>query len=153
METEEIIAALDNVIEEIEPESPEIKDRVVDVAQQENQVDHQAIIQQAYAKLNLSKDFRSSLTHGPKPAANQKYIVLHDTEGDGSAANVVSGWDANGKGVAAQFVVNKDGSIVQCVDIDQIAHHSGFGDTGHNALYGVVEDGRDDMAGTVPIGS
>lgn len=114
---------------------------------------HQQAINDAYAKLNIKTDFRKSLTHGPKPAANQKWIVLHDTEGDGRAENVVSGWDGNGKGVAAQFIVNKDGSIVQCVNIDEIAHHAGFGDTGHNAQFGVAEDGRDDMVGTVPIGS
>ena len=114
---------------------------------------HQQAINDAYAKLNIKTDFRKSLTHGPKPAANQKWIVLHDTEGDGRAENVVSGWDGNGKGVAAQFIVNKDGSIVQCVNIDEIAHHAGFGDTGHNAQFGVTEDGRDDMVGTVPIGS
>lgn len=114
---------------------------------------HQQAINDAYAKLNIKTDFRKSLTHGPKPAANQKWIVLHDTEGDGRAENVVSGWDGNGKGVAAQFIVNKDGSIVQCVNIDEIAHHAGFGDTGHNAQFGVIEDGRDDMVGTVPIGS
>lgn len=37
--------------------------------------------------------------------------------------------------------------------MDEIAHHAGYGDTGHNAQFGVVEDGRDDMVGTVPIGS
>lgn len=37
--------------------------------------------------------------------------------------------------------------------MDQIAHHAGFGDTGHNNSYGIVEDGRDDMVGTEPIGS
>lgn len=37
--------------------------------------------------------------------------------------------------------------------IDQIAHHAGFGDTGHNAAYGVSEDGRDDKRGTTPVGS
>lgn len=114
---------------------------------------HQQLINEAYAKLNIKTDFRKSLTHGPKTADYQKWIVLHDTEGDGRAENVVSGWDGNGKGVAAQFIVNKDGSIVQCVNIDEIAHHAGFGDTGHNAQFGVVEDGRDDMIGTVPIGS
>ena len=113
----------------------------------------QAKIAEALSKLTLTQDFRKSLTHGPKTAVNQKWIVLHDTEGDGLAENVVSGWDGNGKGVAAQFIVNKDGSIVQCVAIDEIAHHAGYGDTGHNAQFGVIEDGRDDMVGTVPIGS
>ena len=51
----------------------------------------QAKINEAFAKLTLKQDFRRSLTHGPKTAANQKWIVLHDTEGDGLAENVVSG--------------------------------------------------------------
>lgn len=51
----------------------------------------QAKIAEALSKLTLTQDFRRSLTHGPKPAANQKWIVLHDTEGDGRAENVVSG--------------------------------------------------------------
>ena len=37
--------------------------------------------------------------------------------------------------------------------MDRIAHHAGFGNAGHNDLYGIVEDGRDDMRGTSPIGS
>ena len=53
--------------------------------------DAQAKIDAALSKLVLTKDFRSSLRHGSKPAAYQKYIVLHDTEGDGRAENVVSG--------------------------------------------------------------
>lgn len=32
----------------------------------------QAKIAEALAKLTLTQDFRKSLTHGPKPAANQK---------------------------------------------------------------------------------
>ena len=50
--------------------------------------------------------------------------------------------------VASQFIVNKDGSIVQCVPMDAIAHHAGYGDAGHNSEYGVPEDGRDDKRGT-----
>ncbi len=106
----------------------------------------------ARAKLRLTEDYRPSFVHGDKPAAFQKYIVLHDTEGDGDGLGVVEYWDGNGAGVAAHFVVNKDGSIVQCVPLDKITHHAGFGDTGHNELFGIVEDGRDDMVGTVPIG-
>jgi hypothetical protein len=102
--------------------------------------------------LNLAEDYRESFVHGDKPAECQKYIVLHDTEGGGDAYGVISSWDATGAGVAAHFVVNKDGSVVQCVPLDKIAHHAGYGDAGHNDLYGVVEDGRDDMVGTVPIG-
>lgn len=104
------------------------------------------------ASLALSEDYRDSFSHGPKPAEYQKYIVLHDTEGSADAASVVSWWDASGNGVAAHFIVNKDGSIVQCVSLDEIAHHAGFGDTGHNAAFGVEDESRDDKVGTTPVG-
>lgn len=107
----------------------------------------------ALEKLNLTKDLRGSLDHGEKGAEFQKYIVLHDTEGEGSASGVVDWWDSNGQGVAAHFVINKDGSIVQCVDLDRITHHAGFGDTGHNEQYGTTDESRDDKVGTQPIGS
>lgn len=106
----------------------------------------------ARSELRLSEDYRASFVHGDKPAEFQKYIVLHDTEGEGDAAGVVNYWDGNGAGVAAHFVVNKDGSVVQCVPLDKIAHHAGYGDAGHNERYDIVEDGRDDMVGSVPIG-
>lgn len=112
-----------------------------------------ASAEQLKAQLNLTEDYRASFVHGEKGAAYQKYIVLHDTEGNADAASVVDYWDGNGNLVAAHFVVNKDGSIVQCVPLDKIAHHSGYGDAGHNDLFGIVEDGRDDMLGAVPIGS
>ena len=102
--------------------------------------------------LNLTEDYRASFVHGDKPASCQKYIVLHDTEGDADASSVVNYWDSAGTGVAAHFIVNQDGSVVQCVPLDKIAHHAGFGDAGHNALYGVEDESRDDKAGTVPIG-
>lgn len=104
------------------------------------------------ASLALSEDYRDSFSHGSKPAEYQKYIVLHDTEGSADAASVVSWWDASGNGVAAHFIVNKEGSIVQCVSLDEIAHHAGFGDTGHNAAFGVEDESRDDKVGTTPIG-
>ncbi len=103
--------------------------------------------------LNLTKDIRSSFNHGPKGAESQKYIVLHDTEGEGSASGVVDWWDSNGAGVAAHFIINKDGSIVQCVDLDRITHHAGYGDTGHNQKYGTTDELRDDKVGTQSIGS
>ena len=106
----------------------------------------------ALASLDITQDFRASFDHGPKTSEYQKYIVLHDTEGEGTASGVIDYWEGNGAGVAAHFVVNKDGSIWQCVPLDRIAHHAGFGDAGHNELYSVAEDGRDDMVGTVPIG-
>lgn len=102
--------------------------------------------------LNISEDFRDQFIHGVKDGQYQKYIVFHDTEGDADAASVVSWWAGNGKQVASHFVVNRDGSIVQCVPIDSIAHHAGFGDAGHNALFGVEDESRDDKVGTEPVG-
>lgn len=102
--------------------------------------------------LRLSEDYRASFVHGDKPAEFQKYIVLHDTEGDGDAKGVIDYWEGNGTGVAAHFVINTDGTIVQCVPLDKIAHHAGFGNTGHNEQFGIKEDGRDDLVGTTPIG-
>lgn len=104
------------------------------------------------ARLSLTEDYRPSFVHGEKGAAFQKYIVLHDTEGDSSPESVVDYWDGNGNLVAAHFVVGKDGSVVQCVPLDTIAHHAGFGDAGHNTLYGVEDESRDDKLGTTPIG-
>ncbi len=106
-----------------------------------------------YAQLDITEDYRDSFVHGEKGPEYQKYIVLHDTEGDGDAAGVVDYWDNNGAGVAAHFVINKDGSIVQCVPLDAITHHAGFGDTGHNEKYGVEDESRDDKEGTTSIGS
>ena len=106
-----------------------------------------------WAALDITTDFRESFVHGEKGARYQKYIVLHDTEGTGDAASVIDWWDSNGNLIAAHFVVNTDGSIVQCVPLDSIAHHAGFGDTGHNELYGVEDESRDDKLGTTSIGS
>ena len=100
------------------------------------------------AKLDITEDYRSDFNHGEKGASYQKYIVLHDTEVNSSAASIVNSWESSGNKVASQFIVNKDGSIVQCVPMDAIAHHAGYGDAGHNSEYGVPEDGRDDKKGT-----
>ena len=102
--------------------------------------------------LNITEDYRDEFVHGDKGAQYQKYIVLHDTEGEGEASGVVEYWDSSDNLVAAHFVINKDGSIVQCVPLDKITHHAGYGDAGHNEEYGITEDGRDDMKGSVPIG-
>jgi len=107
---------------------------------------------QAPSTVDINEDYRSGFYHGPKGTAYQKYIVLHDTEGDADPESVISWWDSNGNLVAAHFVVGKDGTVFQCVPLDTIAHHAGYGDTGHNALFGVPEDGRDDMAASVWIG-
>lgn len=105
------------------------------------------------AKLSIVDLSLEQFVHGQKPAECQKYIVLHDTEGDNDAASVVSYWAGNGNLVAARFIVNKDGSVAQCAPLDAIVHHAGYGDTGHNAQFGVEDESRDDKLGTVPIGS
>ncbi len=101
----------------------------------------------------IIQDFRPSFVHGEKTAAHQKYIMLHDTEGEGSPSSVINYWDNNGNLVAAHFIVGKDGSIYQCAPLDTIVHHAGYGDAGHNKLYGVEDESRDDKRGTTPIGS
>lgn len=141
-----------------ETEEMEVADTALDeeeLAQMQAEAEaaqREATIEAARAKLDLSEDYRNSFLHGQKPAEYQRYIMLHDTEGTGDAASVISWWDSNGAGVAAHFIVNTDGSIMQCVPLDSITHHAGYGDAGHNDLYGLVEDGRDDMVGSVPIG-
>lgn len=105
------------------------------------------------SQLDIAQDLRPALSHGQKGPEYQKYIMLHDTEGEGSAASVIDWWDSNGTYVGAHYVVNKDGTIVQCVPLDEIAHHAGFGDTGHNQLYDVEDESRDDKRGTSPVGS
>ncbi len=114
----------------------------------EEEVDIDAL----FEDLDVTEDYRKSFVHGEKPADYQRYIVLHDTEGGDSAANVIDWWDSNGNLIAAHFIVNKDGSIWQCVPIDKIAHHAGFGDTGHNVEFGTNNEARDDKKGTTPIG-
>lgn len=109
--------------------------------------------EELFSALDLTQDLHDEFDHGPKPVEYQRYIVLHDTEGSGAPEGVVSWWASNGKLVAAHFVVGKDGHIVQCVPLESIAHHAGFGDTGHNELFGISDDGRDDRLGTVSIGS
>ncbi len=105
------------------------------------------------ARLSIVEDYREGFAHGDKGPEHQKYIVLHDTESEASASAIVDYWDQSGNAVAAHFIVNTDGSIVQCVSLDKIAHHAGFGDAGHNELFGVEDESRDDMVGTTPIGS
>lgn len=103
--------------------------------------------------LDINQVMHEELDHGPKPVEYQKYIVLHDTEGDGAPEDIISYWVGNGNLVAAQYVVGKDGHIAQCVGIDRIAHHAGFGDAGHNELYSVEDESRDDKRGTTSIGA
>lgn len=105
-----------------------------------------------FEALDVTEDYRKGFVHGEKPAEYQRYIVLHDTEGSDGAADIIDWWDSNGNRVAAHFIVNKDGSIWQCVPLDKIAHHAGFGDTGHNVEFGTNNESRDDKKGTTPIG-
>ena len=105
------------------------------------------------ATVDIQTDMRSGFIHGEKDAAHQKYIVLHDTEGTSDPASVIAWWDSNGNLVSSHFVVGVDGTVYQCVPMDKIAHHAGYGDTGHNAQFGVTEDGRDDMRGSVWVGN
>jgi hypothetical protein len=98
--------------------------------------------------LDAIQDFRDGFIHGEKGPQFQKYIVLHDTEGDGDPQSVINWWDGNGNYIAAHFVIGKDGSIYQCVELDKIAHHAGYGNTGHNAQFGVEDESRDDRRGS-----
>lgn len=106
--------------------------------------EHKAREQAIFEALGVVLDLRPSLDHGQKGADYQRYLVLHDTDVDASAAQIVDAWESQGTGIAAHFVVDKDGAVRQCVDLDRIAHHAGYGDTGHNLAFGVQEDGRDD---------
>jgi len=108
--------------------------------------------EQPLTELTIIRDFRSSFVHGEKGAAYQKYIVLHDTESWADPASIISWWDGNGNLIAAHFIIGTDGTVYQCVPLDKIAHHAGYGNAGHNAYYGIVEDGRDDMRGTTWVG-
>lgn len=103
-------------------------------------------------ELFIIEDMRDEFSHGEKGARFQKYIVLHDTESQADASTIVEYWDQANKGVAAHFIVNRDGSIIQCVPLDKIAHHAGFGNTGNNARYDVTDESRDDKVGSTPIG-
>ncbi|MDR1421528.1 MAG: N-acetylmuramoyl-L-alanine amidase [Coriobacteriales bacterium] len=104
-------------------------------------------------EINIVEDIRSGLIHGPKGPEYQRYIVLHDTEGESSPDSVISWWDGNGNHVAAHFVIGTDGSIWQCVPLDNIAHHAGYAPDGSNAAFDVALDGRDDLIGTALAGS
>ena len=110
-------------------------------------------LEQLKSEININEDFRPNLAHGDKGADVQKYIVLHDTEGSQGPEGVIDYWDSTNTYVAAHFIVGRDGHIAQCVPLDKIAHHAGFGDKGHNAQYGVEDESRDDKRGTQSIGS
>lgn len=104
-------------------------------------------------ELNIQSACFDSFVHGDKGADYQKYIVLHDTEEELDPTGTVGLWlGRNKQQVATHFVVGRDGSVVQCVSLDKIAHHCGWGNAGHNKKFGVPEDGRDDGPSSSPSG-
>jgi hypothetical protein len=101
------------------------------------------------ASITINQDIRSAFAHGYKGPEHTKYIMLHDTEGTGGPQNVINWWARPGNGVAAHFIVGRDGSVWQCVPLNQIAWHAGYGSPGKAALFNVYNDGRDE-AGNIP---
>ena len=99
----------------------------------------------------LKTDFRAQFVHGDKDADHTRWIMVHDTADTGNGGAVIKWWAGNGREVAAHFIIDRDGTIWQCVPLDKIAHHAGYGDAGHNEAFGVTEDGRDDMHATVAL--
>lgn len=102
--------------------------------------------------LDAKKMNDASFNHGTKIKENQKYIMLHDTEVDASPENIVNSWANSKNGVAAHFVVGRDGSIVQAVELDVITHHAGFGGPGnYDSKFGVGNNDKkgngDDLVG------
>ena len=108
----------------------------------------------AVAKPKIKKMYSKRFIHGKKTTKQTKYIVLHDTEVSGvDASAIAKSWKNSNNGyVAAHFVVGRDGAIVQCVPLNKIAHHAGFGNKGHNKKF-KVSSKRDDMRGVKSIGS
>ena len=111
----------------------------------------------------MEEVFRAEVLQILVDPVQQAFVALGNSRSDGvgvaqllnadnvfgaSLVDLVNSWESSGSKVASQFIVNKDGSIVQCVPMDAIAHHAGYGDAGHNSEYGVPEDGRDDKKGT-----
>lgn len=117
-----------------------------------NVSDTRVLAEQLRSQLDISECMFDDFVHGEKPAEFQKYIVLHDTQMDLDALAIANWWEENGNLVSAHFIVNKDGSIVQCAPLDAIVHHAGFGDTGHNKQFGVEDESHDDKKATEPIG-
>lgn len=109
------------------------------------------------SNLNVTKMYDTSFNHGTKSKSNQKYIMLHDTEMSQDAKTVVQSWKNSGNGIAAHFVVDRDGTVIQAVDLDTITHHAGWGGPGdYDTKFGVGNnDGKgngDDLVGTSKSG-
>ncbi|MBP5313417.1 MAG: N-acetylmuramoyl-L-alanine amidase [Eggerthellaceae bacterium] len=101
---------------------------------------------------SITEYLKPTLGHGDKPAQYQSYIMIHDTESAGFAREVIAYWARSGAGVASHFVIDKDGEILQCLPMDVIAHHAGYGDAGNNLKFNTPETSRDDKIGATPIG-
>ncbi len=135
------------------PQEPILDDAATDApAAEEPEEEQPEETEPELPEIAIEQNFVEEFSHGPKTAEFQKYIVLHDTEGGGTPYNVIDGWVSDGNHIASHFIIGKDGQIVQCVPMDQIAHHAGFGDAGHNDYYGTTDESRDDKLGTTPIG-
>ncbi len=106
------------------------------------------------SQLNIQPQIYDSFCHGIKTDDYQKYIVIHDTEEQHDPYGIVQMWlGRNGGEVATHFVIGRDGTIVQCLPLDQIAYHVGGGDPGTDAKFGVYDDGRDEYSsGGIDIG-
>ena len=80
----------------------------------------------------IKKMWYQPFIHGTKKAGQQRYIMLHDTEGYAGPAGIVEGWKSdNGGTVAAHFVVGRDGTVVQTARMKRILHHAGCGGPGN----------------------
>ena len=103
----------------------------------------------------VKKMWYKPFIHGTKKAGQQRYIMLHDTEGYASPENIVDGWKSdNGGTVAAHFVVGRDGKVVQTAKMRRILHHAGYGGPGnYDKKFGVGKNNGkgngDDLIGQV----
>lgn len=73
---------------------------------------------------NMQVKLVPSLGHGYKPPAYQRCIVLHDTTEIKSFDEWTKVWLDRG-GLGVHFLIKKDGSIRQYVDMNQICWHAG----------------------------
>lgn len=125
--------------------SPDIINSIISPA---DKIQESALRISRISDIEITEDYREGFVHGDKGPEFQKYIMLHDTEDNNDGQDTINWWDSNGNRVATHFIVNRDGKIYQCVPLDKIAHHAGYGDTGHNEEFGVTDTSRDDMDGS-----